>query len=148
MKPGIDHHLMAMAGTLGMKIIPAIPDGHYAQGDARMTAVLAVVMAQEAERAADTLIRENAAMRALFGRAQAHIRGDLAPQIARSAASEDADFRLSTLERGNAALKAVLITLHAEVELIDSDWARTLDREIWALLHRGATDRMLFIPAA
>jgi hypothetical protein len=148
MKPGIDHHLMAMAGTLGMKIIPAIPDGHYAQGDARMTAVLAIVMAQEAERAADTLIRENAAMRALFGRAQAHVQDDLAQQITQAATSQDSDFRLSTLERGNAALKTVLIALHAQVELIDSDWARALDRDIWALLHRGATDRMLFIPAA
>jgi hypothetical protein len=148
MKPGIDHHLLAMAGTLAEKIIPAIPDGNYAQGDARMTALLAVMMAQEADRAADTLISENAAMRALFARAHVHFSGDLATRIAGGAASHDDNFRISTLEIGNAALKTVLIGLHAAVEQIDSDWARALDGEIWHFLHKGATDRMLFIPPA
>ena len=148
MKPGIDHHLLAIAGTLGGKIIPAIADGNYAQGDARMTAVLAVMMAQEVDRAADTLIGENTAMRALFASAKAQFAGDLAKRLASAAASHDDNFRLSTLETGNAALKTVLIDFHAAVEKIDSDWARALDRDIWLLLHKGATDRMLFIPPA
>lgn len=146
MKPGIDHHLMAIAGTLGTKIIPAIPDGHYAQGDARMTAALVFLMAQEADRAADTLIRENAALRALFSRAAPQVTGDLAARLSEAAASADSDYRLSTLESGNAKLKTVLIDLHAAIETVDADWARALDAEIWELLHKGATDRMLFIP--
>jgi hypothetical protein len=148
MKPGIDHHLMAIAATLATKLIPAIPEGDYAQGDAKMTALLAVMMAQEADRVADTLIRENAAMRAVFKRAAAFVPGELAGRLAVAAAGQEASFHISALETNNAVLKRLLIELQALVEARADGWARGLNQDVWALLHQGANDRLLMIPPA
>jgi hypothetical protein len=148
MKPSIEHHLMAIVGTLGEKIIPAIPEENYAMGDAGIVAMLIVLMAQEVDRAADRLIRDNAGMRALFARAGGMVSGDLAARLPAAAASRDADYRISTLEAGNAALKTVLIDLHTAVELLDNAEAEAIDREIWAMMHGWANERLLVLPPA
>jgi hypothetical protein len=148
MKPGIEHHLMAIATVLGEKVIPAIPEESYAVGDAGIAAMLTVMMAQEVDRAADRLIRDNAAMRALFGRAATLMSGDLSARLPAAAASHDADYRISTLEAGNAALKTVLIDLHTAVEAHDSAEAEALDRDIWVMMHGWANERLLVLPPA
>ena len=66
MKPGIDQLLMALATTLAARILPQLETQSYATGDARIAALLSVLLAQEADRAADTLARENREMRMLF----------------------------------------------------------------------------------
>jgi hypothetical protein len=148
MKPSIEHHLMAIATVLGEKIIPAIPEESYALGDAGMVAMLTVLMAQEVDRAADRLIRDNAAMRVLFARAGGLVSGDLAARLPAAAASHDADYRISTLEAGNATLKAVLIDLHTAIEGLDSAEAEALDRDIWVMMHGWANERLLVLPPA
>jgi hypothetical protein len=110
-------------------------------------AMIALFAAQEADRAADTLLRENAAMRALFADAAGRaLPKALREDLARAAQGSDASARLAALEAGNAALKQTLITLHAAVEAIDAPWAREVDRAIWSLLREGARARALTLP--
>ena len=147
MKPTMDHVLISMATTLGLRVVPAMPETSYALGDAKMVAGLAVLLAQEVDRAADVLARENAALRALFLRAAALPVGALARTLASAGASSEANLRVSVLEQGNAALKTLLIDLHIAAEESDADWADDLDREIWALLKQGAEERELALPS-
>ena len=147
MKPTMDHVLISMATTLGLRVVPAMPETSYALGDAKMVAGLAVLLAQEVDRAADVLARENAALRALFLRAAALPVGALARTLASAGASSEANLRVSVLEQGNAALKTLLIDLHIAAEESDADWADDLDREIWAVLKQGAKDRELVLPS-
>jgi len=149
MKPGIDQHLMSLATTLATRIIPELAPDSYATGDARMAAMLAVLIAQEADRAADTLARENREMRMLFLAAS---RMDVVPalrvRLAHDAALEEADLRLSTLSAAHDRYSETLMLLQATIETIDEEWARSLNSEIWQLLLSGAQSRLLVLPAA
>ena len=147
MKPSMDHLLMTMVGTLGERIIPALPEECHALGDAKMVAAMAIILAQEVDRAADVLITENASLRALFGKAAAHDLGPLTAQLAEAAQSTDTDYKVSTLEAGNARLRTVLIVLQSKVEEHSEDWAKALNADIWAILKRGAEQRMLHLPS-
>jgi hypothetical protein len=146
MKPGIDHMMMLMAGTLAEKVMPSIPEADYATGHVRMIALMQVLLAQVVDKAADILINENAAMRTLFADAAQTPLTGLKARLQEAAATSDASARLSVLEAGNAMLKAVLIDLHLTVEDCDADWARTLNRRILSFLKDSADVRMLVIP--
>lgn len=149
MKPGIDQLLMSVATTLATRIVPELAPDSYATGDARMAAMLAVLIAQEADRAADTLARENREMRMLFLAAS---RMDVLPalrvRLVHDAAMEEADLKLSTLSAAHDRHTETLIALQTFVEGMEEDWARSLNREIWQLLLRGAEARLLILPAA
>lgn len=147
MKPSMDHLLMTMVGTIAGRVIPAMPEESYALGDAKMVAAMAIILAQEVDRAADVLITENAALRALFGKAAALDLGPLTAQLAKAAQSADTDYKVSTLEAGNASLRALLIDLQTQVEERSEDWAKVLNADIWAILSRGAEQRMLHLPS-
>ena len=148
MKPGIDQLLMGLVTTIATRIIPELNPNSYAVGDARMTAILAMFVAQEADRAADTYVRENREMRVMFLTAS---RLDLFPalrvRLAHDAAQEESDLKLGTLSALHDRHSETLIALHATVEIIDADWARTLDREICQFLLSAAERRLLVMPA-
>lgn len=148
MKPGIDQLLMTLATTLATRIAPELDAASYAAGDARISALLAILIAQEAERAADTLVRENREMRMLFHAAS---RMDVFPalrvRLAHDAAMEEADLKLSTLSAAHDRYTETLMALQAAIETVDEDWARSLNREIWQFLLHGAENRMLVMPA-
>lgn len=147
MRPGIDHILSGIVTTIATRIIPELSPDSYAAGDARTAALLAMLIAQEANRAADTLVRENREMRMMFLAAS---RMDLFPalrvRLAHDAALEEADLKLSTLSPAHDRHSETLIALQATIETIDEDWARTLNREIWEFLLRAAESRMLVMP--
>jgi hypothetical protein len=146
MKPGLDHLLMTMAGSLATTVTEAMPPEHYAAGDAKMLALLNVLLAQEVDRAADILVRENGALRSLFEQAAAQLPAPLAQQARDAANSTDANFRLVTLESGNAALKALLIEVHSVAENEPAPWGRHLTREILTFLKQSADTRMFVLP--
>lgn len=146
MKPGIDHMMMLMAGTLADKVMPAIPEADYATGHVRMIALMQVLLAQAVDKAADILISENAAMRVLFAEASNAPLDDFCIRLKDAAASSEASARLSVLEAGNAVLKEVLIDLHQTVEDDEANWARALNRQILNFLKDSADARMLTIP--
>jgi hypothetical protein len=148
MKPGLEMMLPSLAGTLALRVMPELPPESYAVGDTRLTAALLLMIAQQAEKAADILASENAAMRAVFAlAAEAPLNEALRAQLEAAAGTTDSNLRITVLEAGNAALTSLLITLHAEVEPRSELWAQELDRAIWAILVKGTADRMLELPA-
>lgn len=147
MKPGFAQMLIALAQVQGGRVIPALPEGSYATGDAGMVIAMLALMAQHVDGAADLLARENAALRALFAEAAALPLGDLAAQLMRAGAGRDNDLKLSTLEAGNAALRQMLIELQGVIECDAAPWAQALNAQIWRLLSAGAAERALVMPA-
>jgi hypothetical protein len=148
MTPGASQHLISVATTLGGRVIAALPEDHYAVGDTKMSALICVLMAQHVDGAADLLIRENAAIRSIFSRAAPLVGGALVARLDEAGAATDANFRISTLEAGNAALANLLIELQTDLEARSDDWAKELDRESWRVLRDGADGRMLQLPPA
>jgi hypothetical protein len=146
-KPTISQFLQSGAQTMLTQIAPHLGATPTLASHVSTLAMIALFAAQEADRAADTLLRENAAMRALFADAAGRaLPKPLREDLARAAQGSDASARLAALEAGNAALKQTLITLHTAVEAIDAPWAREVDRAIWSLLREGARARALSLP--
>lgn len=147
MKPGIDQLLTGLVTTIATRIIPELDPDSYALGDAKMSAALAMFVVQEADRAADTYVRENRELRMLFLAAS---RMDLLPalrvRLAHDAALEESDLKLGTLSAMHDRLSETLIALHATVETIDAGWAREVNREICGFLLRAAESRLLVMP--
>lgn len=148
MKPSIDQHLMALTGVLATKIAPAIPDGNYAAGDAKMSAALALMLAQEVDRRADTVWRENSAMRTLFlEAARLELPDILRRQVNDAQLWDDSSLRISALEANHDKLSRLLIALHATIEC-DADPAfQRLNAAIWDFLEQSAIRRELVLPA-
>jgi hypothetical protein len=147
MKPGIDAILPSLAVTMAFKIIPALPEASYALGDARITAALLLLIAQQAEKGVDILYQENRRLRALFKSAAAlDLPAALAKRLVTAAATSDEDLRLSAMEAANAGLATLLIDLQTEIEACQDAAAKAVNREIWALLVTGAEARMLELP--
>ncbi len=65
MKPEVDQILMITAGQIMGELTPNLPS-HYTQGAAQLAALMAILSAQEYDRAAEIRAAENREMRALF----------------------------------------------------------------------------------
>ncbi|HMO95256.1 MAG TPA: hypothetical protein PKD27_03990, partial [Tepidiformaceae bacterium] len=84
------------------------------------------------ERGADRLVVENAATRDLLGAGLEVVSEAQKAAIVGALATPAApNYRVSSLQAENDALRAGLIQLHAMVEQIDSPAARALDARIW-----------------
>ena len=147
MKPGLDALIMGAATTIATRLIPEISEESYAMGDAQLTALTLILVAQEVDRAADTLWRENAAMRVLFGDlADQPALGDMQEALKAAALTTNQNLRISTLSAAHDRLSTLLILLHARVEEINEDWAQAASQSILRLLKDGATARMVAMP--
>lgn len=118
----------------------------YAQHDAHLAGVTALVLAQEIDRLADRLQRENAAVAALLGDAQPLLPGALRERVAEAVQREPADIRVSTLEARNNELRTLLIDVHAAVEDDPALAARALDERIWVEYREAARRRHVEYP--
>jgi hypothetical protein len=148
MKPGLEMMLPGLAGTLALRVMPELPPESYAVGDTRLTAALLLMIAQQAEKAADILVNENVAIRRLFAQAAlAPLDAAFSAQLKAAAGTTDTNLRITVLEEGNAALTSLLITLHAKIEAHSEPWAKDINQTIWQLLVKGAADRMLELPS-
>jgi hypothetical protein len=145
MKPAPDVVLNQAFAKIAMEMGPALPPG-YGQGSATLTGVLLLMVAQEFNRAADIRAKENMAMRALFADALKGkvVEGGLAERLATVQGEADGDLNVATLDRQNAALKALLIELHAHVE---HTGARAFEARILDFLKSAAAARQVFLPA-
>ena len=148
MKPIFERMMVGSAMTLASDVIPQIKEGSYAAGNSGMIAGLLFMMSQEVDRAADRLIRENIAMRALFDRVSGE---NILPQLLRGkliAGSKliESSYKISDLEACNAELNGVLIVLHEFVETSAQPWAAKVNAEIWTMLEKSAEERSLVFP--
>jgi len=93
-------------------------------------------------------VEENRALCALFADAAPGIEeASLRERLARAGAEEDGDLRISALEARNAALRGLLIELHAHVEERDSAEARRVEAAIWRELAASTARRKLGLNA-
>jgi hypothetical protein len=133
-----------MAGTLGGQIMPELRTP-FGQQTAGLSATLAVLLAQEFDRAASRLVEENIATSAILGDAQPLVTStDLHERIA-SALSQPptTDFRVSSLQARNDDLRKLLIEVHAGVESLPGDDARAMNERIWDELRESTRRRHL-----
>ena len=117
MKPEIPNVLEILAGTLLFDVMPNVSPS-YRQSSVGVSAMLLGMVREEWDRAASRRSEENAALRALFRESLSAVSdANLRSRLDEAANSGDASLRISDLERDNEKLRALLIELHAHVEL-------------------------------
>ena len=143
MKPDPSRFLEVAAAHLMLKTGPGITNA-YEQSSVMVMAVMFSAVNEELERAAARRVEENGELRRLFAEAAPVVAdSDLRGRLEETAASNDASLAVSDLERGNCALRALLIELHAHVEELDSPGARAVEQDIWRELVASTERRAL-----
>lgn len=137
MKPDIPAVLAELAGLVARNAVPGVDPAERA-GALSLSAALLGMAAEAWDGAAQRLVEENRALRALLSAA-----GDRAGRDAWLAGGVDDDLRISALSAANARLRAALIDLHAAVELDSSPEARVLEAQIWDELRRSTERRLM-----
>jgi hypothetical protein len=140
MRPSFANILMGGAGAIAADIAPRLEHDDYAMRQASIVGILMVLVAQEADRAADTLSLEAVAMRAIFAEAASHPLPDHFRQRLRAMAESPPPpkFTIAALEDIAAPMKALLIELHEALEDRPDAWARPLEAKVWDILKMGA----------
>jgi hypothetical protein len=139
-KPEVPKVLEVVAAKLLFEVAPNITPS-YRQSSIGVTAMLLGMVREEWDRAAARRVEENAALRALFRDAAGAISDtDLRRRLEAAAASSDTSLLVSELERGNDALRALLIELHAHVEEQPGAASRAIEDAIWRELS-ASTER-------
>ena len=143
MKPDVDRLLEVAAIELIGKISPALPTTYQQSTTAALGAML-LATREEFERGAARRIEENRVLRGLFAESLAAVEdADLRKRLESAARGAEEDFTISALEAANAALRSLLIELHAHVEALDTPAAQRLDEEIWNELVASTERRKL-----
>lgn len=148
MVPSVPLVLNGLARTMLMDLLPQSSHAYSGQ-TLQLAGALAMMCAQEFDRAAARLAEENAALAALLTDA-ADVVGDAAlrDELCTVAAATSASLLVSALHERNRALRAVLVRLHAHVESLDGAAARALDARIWAELIESTNRRHLDLAMA
>ncbi len=143
MKPEVDRLLEVAALELIGRIGPALPTS-YQQFSTSALGALLLATREEFERGAARRIEENAALRRLFDDSRAVVEDTALRERLETAAREiDDDFTIGALEARNAALRGLLIELHAHAEDLDTPAAKRLDEVIWSELVASTERRKL-----
>ncbi len=147
MKPDVGRFLDVATLHLMTRTGAALPPG-YEQSSVGVLAVMLAEVKQEFERAAARRVEENAALRGLFAEAALVVADTaLRARLEEAAAGAEASLLVSALEASNAALRALLIELHAHVEELDSPGARRIEDAIWRELAASTERRRIGIGA-
>jgi hypothetical protein len=140
MIPSVPSVLNGLARTLLMDLLPQTTHAYGAQS-LQLGAMLSMMCAQEFDRAADRLVRENTALLRLFAEAAPQIADEaLGAELQAAAEQQPGDLRVSTLHERNRTLRELLIRLHAHVETLG---APELEARIWAELVESTERRHL-----
>ena len=135
MTPTVPVVLNGLARTMMMDLAPQATVA-YAGQTLQLAGALAMMAAQEFDRAAARLVEENAAIEAVLADA-----GDA--ELTRLAAARESSLLVSALQVRNRALRAALTQLHAHLETLDTPAARALESRIWAELVESTRRRLL-----
>jgi hypothetical protein len=131
MRPNPDRTLQGVAMTLLTDVMREVQTP-FGQSVVGMAGMLTMMVAEEFERAADHFIVENAAVRDLLTAGLEVVSEAQKAAVVSALATPGApNYRISSLQAENDALRAGLIQLHAMVEELDSPEAEALDSRIW-----------------
>ena len=116
----------------------------YRRGSASALGVLLTSVREELDRVVERRVVENRELRRP-DRDAAGVVSDagLRERLEEAVASQEESLLVSALDAQNAALRAVLIELHAHVEKLDSPAARRVESEIWRELAASTERRRL-----
>ncbi len=130
-----------LMGNFLCLIDPPPPEamGEFMQGRVAVTAMIALLAAQEAERGIEARLWENSATRAVLSRTAP----DYGERFKDASKGHDTDFSLSRLDAANARLRRELIVLH---EMAESRADTKLHKEIITLYVKMAEARRLDLP--
>ncbi len=143
MKPEVDVVLRSMMTKLLLEVAPAVGDAYVRSNVEAMGALLAAA-AEEFDRAAEVRVAENRSMREILRAATEHVpERDLRSRLAVAAEEREVSLRIGDLNAANDRLRALLIELQTLVEGSDEEWARRVDRAIWAELRASARRRAI-----
>ncbi len=145
MKPDVDRFIEVAAMYLIAQLPPAL-GSKYEQSNVTTLGALLAVLREEFDRASARRVDENRALRRLFAEAAPVVEdAGLRTRLEDAAASEDGSLLVSDLERGNAALRALLIDLHAHVEQLTTPAAKRIETAIWNELVTSTERRRLMM---
>ncbi len=131
MRPNPDRVLQGVAMTLFTEVLREVQTP-FGQTVVSMAGMLALMVGEEFERGANRLMVENAAVRDLLNDGLAVVSEAQKAAIVGALATPSApDFRISSLQAENDAVRAGLIQLHAMVEAMESPEATALNERIW-----------------
>ena len=139
MKPDPARVLQGIGISLLTSVISEVKTP-FGQQTVSSAAGLALMVSEEFDRAADRLLRENAAVRAILADARAVVPG-VADAIDGALRTSAPDHRVSSLQAENDALRRVLIDVHAAVEGSDGAAETALNERIWAELIESTNRR-------
>jgi CMP-N-acetylneuraminic acid synthetase len=143
MVPSVPLVLNGIARTLLMELLPQTTHAYGAQ-TLQLDAALAMLCAQEFDRAAARLAEENAALAELLAAAAALItEAELRDALRAVTAADASGLLVSALQERNRKWRALLVRVHAQVEQLDGDAARALEARIWAELVESTRRRHL-----
>lgn len=135
MKPAVPETSRFLAGMLREDVVPALTG--FRAGNVGMTAAMLDMIAEEWDRAADRLVRENAQMRPLIERCAGFL------GQSRTLPEDTGSLRITELTRTNDALRGHLIDVHAALEQDASGAAAALESEIWDFLRSSVEHRRI-----
>src|SRR5262249_16341637 len=134
--------------TMLMDLLPQTSHAYTGQ-TVQLGAALAMMCAQEFDRAAARLAEENAVLTAVFADAGAVVAADTLRTDLQSAIAEGpCSLLVTALQERNRSLRALLIRLHAHIETLDGEAARALDARIWSELVESTRRRHLDLAQA
>jgi hypothetical protein len=147
MVPSVPLVLNGLARTLLMDLLPQSTHAYSSQ-TLQLGAALAMMCAQEFDRAAARLTEENRALATLFSDAAPVVNDAVLRSALQTAATAaPASLLVSVLHEHNRALRALLIDLQMHVEALEGAAARRVEERIWAELvestHRRHLDMAL-----
>jgi len=146
MRPSTPQLLVGAAGTI-RNALGGMRGESYAMASMGTLGMLLILMSQEADRAAETLVSEQDAIRSLFADAAEHALPEpLRTRVSEAALGQRTSLRVDVLQAETDGLKTLLTEVHAWLETSPFDWAEALEARIWEILRLGAAARALYLP--
>jgi hypothetical protein len=148
MKPDTDFILRSIAAELRSKVYPEVKTT-YCKANLEQIIQLLVGLAEEFDTAASRRIEENQEIRDIFAAVtDAEVDQPLKMRLEKATKEVEVDYRISTLDRINRDLFALLGELHEHIESLEGDEACQIERSIWQTLHMKILRRVPIIMTA
>ncbi|MEE8399244.1 MAG: hypothetical protein V3S89_09580 [Desulfobacterales bacterium] len=131
MRPQGDYILNTVATNLITRYVPEMVSDH-GKAELGLMSVLLMAVSEEFDRAAHRRIEENRALGKLFAESLPVVKDDdLKHRLETASKKETTDWRISSLDQLNCEQIELLIELHAHIETLADEEARTLEAAIW-----------------
>lgn len=137
--------LAFLSETLAQDIAPNVTPP-FRSATLVFISMLLSAASDEWDRAASRLREENRSLRRLFAELQHIPLGDtLRDRLAQHHLSDDEDISVSALRATNEQFRATLTEVHAIVEALDTEVAKSAEIQIWRELRESTERRRLTI---